>query len=1101
MIYFIYGAAGSGKTTTLFDYVSKDVESGQKAVILVPEQETVAVERRVLTDFPASAQLTLEVLNFSRLCNKIFRTYGSLSYDVADKGIKSLLMWNNLRELSPLLEEYRFSDVTDFSLTEKMISAVGELKAYNVSPLKFEASCEKIPHDSSLYSKARDISLIYSAYVNKLSESFSDSSDDISIALNLLKNNNFFSGVNVYIDSFAGYTEQEFLMLSRIFELAENAYITIGMPSPDDPSIHFESLRNTAKKLKKLIDGKKHKEIILGENKRAQSADLKYLCENIWRFDAKRASVDSTQRSIFPYLCESPYSEAEIVSCEISRAIREGIKYGEIAIIARDTEAYRGILDIALQRYNIPYFISEKTDLMTKPLAKYIFSALKIKESGWKLQNVISHLKTGLSDIEPDDIDLFDDYTATWNINGSRFFEETWTMNPDGYSSTLTERGKRILSVANSVKDRLVPPLARYFAKLDASENVSEMCRATVDFLNEAHVTDKVRTLYSKNMDLGNKKAAAEDLQLYNIMLEILYKMSSILGEEKLNFAEFSAALSLMFVESDIGTIPTAADEVIIGSASMLRASNVKIAILIGANEGEFPAAVKDSGIFTDSDKEILSSLDIELSSNSNIKAAEELYFVYRSICSSSSRLILTTTASSSNGRSKRPSVIFDRIEQLLGYKTINENTISPADRIWSYESAAQYYSKIKGTQDGVAAEQILLADNKRADSILHNDTPISQKDCTVSKDIADRIFGTRMNMSHSRLEKYVRCGFDYYCNYVLKLRENKKAVFQLNDIGSFVHAILERFMREIRVDGKLDLSLSNEEIHTILERSVNTYLVELLGEKYAVSNRTKHLFARLNKLSLLLVKNILKEFKDSSFYPAYFELPIGFSGEDKIEALEFTLNDGSTVALRGFVDRVDLYSQGGDVYVRVVDYKTGSKEFSLSDVKEGLNMQLLLYLFTICKTNNAKIKKEFGCAEDGSVLPAGIQYLSSNIKTVSLDEFLPDDEVSLRVESELNRSGLFLDDMDVLTAINQKLDPSILNGIKVKDGVAQGKNLASRETFDMIFNELSQTVIRVAQSMKDGAADASPLVRSGSSPCNYCKMNAICRSAQKTTY
>ena len=95
----------------------------------------------------------------------------------------------------------------------------------------------------------------------------------------------------------------------------------------------------------------------------------------------------------------------------------------------------------------------------------------------------------------------------------------------------------------------------------------------------------------------------------------------------------------------------------------------------------------------------------------------------------------------------------------------------------------------------------------------------------------------------------------------------------------------------------------------------------------------------------------------------------------------------------------------------------------------------------------------------------------------------------------------LFLDDMDVLTAINQKLDPSILNGIKVKDGVAQGKNLASRETFDMIFNELSQTVIRVAQSMKDGAADASPLVRSGSSPCNYCKMNAICRSAQKTTY
>lgn len=1101
MIYFIYGAAGSGKTTALFDHVAKDVESGRKAYILVPEQETVAVERRVLTDFPASAQLTLEVLNFSRLCNKIFRTYGSLSYDVADKSTKSLLMWNNLRELSPLLEEYRFSDVTDFSLTEKMISAVSELKAYNISPIKLEASCEKIPHDSSLYSKARDISLIYSAYVNKLSESFSDSSDDISIAIDVLENHNFFAGTNVYVDSFAGYTEQEFLMLSRIFELAENVYITVGMPTPDDTSIHFESLRNTEKKLKKLIDGKNHEEIFLGENKRAQSADLKYLGKNIWRFDAKKADADTSEKSIFPYLCESPYSEAEIVACKICEAIREGIKYSEIAIIARDTDSYRGILDIALQRYNIPYFMSEKTDLMTKPLAKYIFSALKIKESGWKLQNVISHLKAGLSDISPDDIDLFDDYTATWNINGSRFFEERWTMNPDGYSSALTERGKRILSVANSVKDRLVPPLTRYFANLDASENVSEMCRATVDFLNEAHVTDKVRALYSRSIELGNKKGAAEDLQLYNITLDILYKISSVLGEEKLNFTEFSAALSLMFAESDIGTIPTAADEVVIGSASMLRAGNVKMAILIGANEGEFPAAVKEGGIFTDSDKEILSSLDIELSSNSNIKAVEELYFVYRSICSPSHRLIVTTTAASSSGKSKRPSVILGRIEQLLGYKPINENTISPADRIWSYESAAQNYPKLKGTAEGTATEQILLTDKNKVDFILHNDTPISQKECAVSKEIADRIFGTRINMSHSRLEKYVRCGFSYYCNYVLKLRENKKAVFQLNDIGIFVHSILERFMREVCVDGRIDLSLSDEKISSILESSINAYLSKLLGESYAVSNRTKHLFIRLKKLSLLLVNNILKEFKDSSFYPAYFELPIGFSGDDKIEALEFTLNDGSIVALRGFVDRVDLYSQDGDVYVRVVDYKTGSKEFSLSDIKEGLNMQLLLYLFTICKTENAEIKKEFGCAEDGNIIPAGIQYLSSNIKTVSLDEFLPDDEVSKRVEGELNRSGLFLDDMDVLTAINQKLDPSILNGIKVKDGVAQGKTLASRETFDMIFDELAQTVIRVAQSMKDGVADASPLIHSGSSPCNFCKMNAICRSAQKTNY
>ena len=273
------------------------------------------------------------------------------------------------------------------------------------------------------------------------------------------------------------------------------------------------------------------------------------------------------------------------------------------------------------------------------------------------------------------------------------------------------------------------------------------------------------------------------------------------------------------------------------------------------------------------------------------------------------------------------------------------------------------------------------------------------------------------------------------------------------------------------------------------------------MGENYAVSNRTKHLFLRLNKLSLLLVGNILKEFRDSSFYPAYFELPVGFSHDSKIEALQFTLNDGTTVAIRGFVDRVDLYGKDGNVYVRVVDYKTGSKEFSLADVREGLNMQLLLYLFSICKTEKDEVKKEFGCAESGSLLPAGIQYLSSNVKTVSIDEFLPDEDVSLRVEGELKRSGLFINDVDILTAISNTHAPSMLNGAKVNGSEATGKNLATPEAFDMIFDELSQTIINIAQSMKDGAADASPLIHSGASPCNYCKMNAICRSAQKTKH
>ena len=215
MMHFIYGPIGSGKTTVLLKYLESDINQGKKAFFIVPEQETVAFERKIVSLFPASAQLNVEVLNFSRLCNRIFRTYGGISYNFATKPIKSLIMWNTLRELSPMLEEYRASDVSDFSLTQKMLSATQELKAYCVSPEKLDATCSKLDGTSALYKKLRDISLIYSAYTGQLNEYFSDSTDDISKSIEILNGKDFFDGANIYIDSFAGFTKQEFEFIAK----------------------------------------------------------------------------------------------------------------------------------------------------------------------------------------------------------------------------------------------------------------------------------------------------------------------------------------------------------------------------------------------------------------------------------------------------------------------------------------------------------------------------------------------------------------------------------------------------------------------------------------------------------------------------------------------------------------------------------------------------------------------------------------------------------------------------------------------------------------------------------------------------------------------
>lgn len=1096
MVHYIYGPSGSGKTYTMLKYLESDLKHGKKAFFIVPEQETVSVERAIVSRLPASAQLDVEVMNFSRLCNSIFRKHGGISYNFATPGLKSLIMWNTLRELAPMLEEYKAGEVNDFSLTKKMISATSELKAYCISPEKLDLATSKIDESSSLYGKLRDVSLIYSAYTSQLGEHFSDTSDDISKAIEILEEHNFFEGANVYIDSFAGFTKQEFEFISQIAKLCNKIYITLPIPTPNDSSIHLESLRQTVSRLKKHLDGISFDETYLTENHKTNSPELQYLSRNIWCFDAPKFEGE-LDGAISAYLCDTPYSEADLVASEICKTVQKGARYGEIAIILRDSEKYRGILDVALEKYGIPFFMSEKTDLMTKVLAKYIFSALKIKESNWRGSNVIAHLKSGFCDVDPFDADVFEDYVTTWNINGAKFLGEKWTMNPDGYSAKLTKRGERILKTANDIKEKIVPSLTLYFTRLDASSNVKEMCRATIQYLKDSSITEKVRSNCSRYLAAGNKKAADEEMKLYSLTLNILYDLANVFGEKSFTFEEFSAALSLMFSESNIGTIPTSPDEVTVGSASMLRTTGIKHAFIMGLNEGEFPASVKNNGIFTDSDKEVLEGLDISLSADTNTKTSEELFFVYRSICAPSDTLVLTSSALSSDGSSQRQSLVFDRLRGLFpAIPCTKESTLSPLDKACNIASIKQIYPKIKGYENSQALKDIITSAEGTDAFAKRLEIPLSQRKCSVSPELVKQILGNRVSLTQSRLEKYVLCGFDYYCSYVLGLRETKKAVFQLNDIGTFIHYILEMFMKEISADGTLKLTLTDKEIDEILSRTVRNYLFELLGEDYAISNRTKHLFMRLNKLSFMIAKNLINEFKYSDFYPSFFELKVGM-GEDGIRALEFALKDGSVVTLRGIADRVDTYKKDGNLYIRVVDYKTGSKEFSFDDLKEGLNTQLLIYLFSLCKAQSEDKRLELGCEADGKILPAGIQYLSSNAPTVSVDTFCNNEELEALVENEFSRSGLLIDDIEVLGAINHNLDPKIISKFKTDDeGNIFGKQIVSNEGFEELYSMLNETIVRVAESMREGKANAIPLRRGDKVPCRYCKMKSICRAS-----
>ncbi|MBE6530728.1 MAG: hypothetical protein E7679_01360 [Ruminococcaceae bacterium] len=1096
MIRFIYGASGYGKTHTVINMLKEDAARGIHSFLIVPEQQAVSSEREMLCALPTSAQLNLEILNFSRLYNRVCREYGGLQYDYITKPAKHLLMWQNLRELSPMLEHYSELSANDPSLTDVMLSAVGEFKANMISPLSLERAAEKIESDKTFSAKLRDISLIYSAYNAAVSERFSDSADDISKLCDILKKQDFFRGCNVYIDSFTSFTSAEHAVIDRIFEGAANTTVCIPLPSPGYEAIDTASISLSERKLIKNAEKRGGATpIILTENHRAGSAALAHLSSNIWNLKNTEGTSLNTpdDGSVILEVCDDAYAEAEAAARHTLELMRRGVRCRDIVVIMRDAEAYRGIIEPAFAKNGIPFFFSEKSDLCSKSAVKFILSALKIKSRGWQSADVISHVKTALYPIPETDTDMFESYVKTWNIKGKRFLEEYWTMNPDGYAGDISERGKRILNAANALRAELQQRLIPLFARLEAAEYVPEMCRAVYDYLVDCNIEEALNKISQNCAEEGNVKEAEEYAALYRVILDALALIARTLPEVSMSTDEFAKALKLVFDMTEIGTIPTSVDEVVIGSASMIRANNPRCVLALGLCEGEFPKNISDTGILNSPERTLLKGLGIELSGDADTKSSDELMFVSKTFALPSEKLILLTPRTEVGGRSKLPSLPFERAKKLL--PNVKEHRFIASDMRYIVGSAEGSADYIFSTPDTDTLRRS-LSEREELSYVKELSRPdISISECKISPEKLKDVFPRKMRLSQSKLERYVRCGFCYYCSDILKLRNEEKAAFRSLEVGNFIHFILENLIRAVVDANGVLPDLTDEKLSDLAEDTVKRYIEYVCPEYERNAGRFIHLYRRLKNLSLLLAKNIIEEFSRSEFRPEFFELPIK-DNPHAVPPLEFILKDGSSVSISGVVDRVDLLRKDGKIYVRVVDYKTGTKNFSIDDLELGLNTQMLIYLFSLCSANARRVLRADAETE---VVGTGVVYLSSNIPTVELEDYTDPDEVLSKARGAFDRSGLLLDDEDILLSMNCDLSPDFLAGVKKdKKGMLSGKSLTSSERFAEIQAQIEEIIISIAQKMKDGAADASPLIHHNSSPCDYCQMKPICRRTEK---
>lgn len=1063
---------------------------GERVFLIVPEQEAVTWERRCAEALEPSANLALEVLTFTRLFNRTAREYGGFFTNIAGKAQRSLLMWAALGSVRSNLSYYK--TVRTEKLVPLLMETVKELHTYRVTPAVLEGAARELADDgdraaSILSDKLSDMSVIFSAYEELLHSNFSDSDDMPEHTAKTVLERRFFSGADVYIDSFYSFTPAQLDMISAAMRDAANVTVTFPCLPEDKGAPHLLHIHETFLRLSRIAEEHGGYEIErLTENRRASCRRLAVLEESLWdhSVSASPAEDERDARSVRIVNCADRYSEAYAAAARVSELVRSGERYGSIALIARNADVLAGITDTVFAAKEIPIYTSRRSRLADSPAATLVMSALRAVSLGYRREDMIAITKTSLLPLDAEACCLFEKYAETWRLRGRHAFldDEDWCMNPNGYGDVYAESTAALLEAVNGVRRTLARPLAA-FSEVFAG-GIAE-CRnvatALYRLLCDWEVPAGIAAFAARLRSLGFETEAAEILRMWDALMQALDTLARTIPDAAGDAESFTFMMAQIIGATDVGTIPTGIDVVNFGSADMLRLDCVRHVIVLGAVEGEFPASSSESGILTESDRIMLEGCGIELSSHGKKSIGEELFRFYKAMCAASESVTVIVPATS-GGDACRPSIGVLRLRELFADLPESEfRADDPESFAWT-ENDVKTYVANEGTA-GAAARMIFPESAEACNSATEEFT---------ESDSAE-VFGGTLILSESAITTYSSCPYKYFSEYVLRLSEDNVARLSRRDTGTFVHTVLEKFFRAVR---DRDLPLPPDEERALCDR-ICAEEAARLWDGGAQTKRQRYLFRRLRASIGVFIHSLSLEFAQSLFSPWRFEQSVGYDSDSSVPSPAIVLPNGWEIHIRGKIDRIDVMRDGGDVYVRVVDYKTSATKFKLSEIYEGVHLQILLYLFTVWKCPPSKFREAL--AGGGEIFPAGALYFSAKPGEASADDPIDDAEAFERALGDVSRTGIVLSDKRIVEAMDKYISGEFAPAKADEDGnIKEGPGTADLAKFSELYVDICDIIREIGDNIVHGRAEAEPKSHGGNPPCGYCTRYPMCRKGKR---
>lgn len=1095
----IYGRAGSGKSTYCLNEIKASLKQGRASrhIIIVPEQFSFQAEKRLIAALGASGINGAEVLSFGRLSHRVLGEAGGIVRKQINQAGKNILIYTimerqkeNLRVFAKAAKQRGF--------VKTLSETISEFKRYNITT-DILTGLEAAGMSTQLSDKIHDLALIYGDFEERLHGKYIDSDDNLSLLTEKIESCRLFDNSEIWIDEFSGFTPQEYAVIEKLMLAALRVNVILCTDCLEDEHIEdtdtFMPAKAAAAKLKKLAADTGIK-VELPEAVKSSglkyNKELAFLEANLYKY--LHGAYKEETRYLSLHEAPNIYAEVESTAKDILKKCREeGLRYRDIAVITGDLALYDKVIRVVFKEYGIPCFIDSKKDITGHPLVLLVLSALEVFTGNWSYEAVFRYLKTGLTQIDRNELDLLENYVLANYVSGSSWTEdEDWNGQ---YEPSLLQR-------INDTRRAAAAPLLKLYKRIKRKNTGKEMCTALFEFLCELEMPERLEGLVNSFVEAGELDRADEYSQVWNILMELLDQVVEAVGDEAVKLETFHTILSTGFEEYSIGLIPKAMEQVLAGSLARSRSHDVKAIYILGANDGIFPVPFKHEGILSDRDRELLLELGVELAPDTRKRTFEQQYLIYTALTAPSEYLRLSFCAADREGRAMRPSAFIGRLRRIFPKIRFDGGVVSKEPAY----SAEMYVSAPTPTFNELIAVMRQRLEGKPVDPIWKSIEGWYKKEekwrekyfraaegfnytnqvKPIPQDRVRMLYGSTIHTSVSRLERYFSCPFSYYIEYGLRAKERRIMKMSAPDMGSFMHIVIDRFSRRVACSKtgwrQLEKDWCAKEISKIADELVQ----DIFGRIFLSSDRYKYLAERLKRVLTRSVWLIAEHIRRSSFEPVGYEIGFGEGGE--LPPITLELSSGEKMVLSGRVDRMDCLETEEGRYFRIVDYKSGSKRFDLLDIYHGKDLQLLTYLDAIGES----LKEE----SEKPVIPAGVLYFRLDDPIVPGSREATEEEIEISIMKELKMRGLLLADVKLIKEMDTDIDgDSLIIPARInKNGDLGRSSAATKEQFEILKRHVRKKLYSLGEEMLNGNISISPYRMKKMTACAYCGYMSICQ-------